>query len=299
MLSEKYLAGVIDADGSFGVRFFRRKEGDFRPACFFEVSQSPKANQMLYALQESFGGTVSARVKGTTGFGGEQASSWSVPHTQGKKLLARIEKFLVVKRARVSIYLKYLDTVQRVPADRLALHQQQLRTALTVQHPLPNYPSRKWLAGYFDGDGCFASRVTRAGRSYLSARVTAHKDADAGVRLLHKAFGGAVNYSKGEHLPCWVLHMPPSKAKQFVGFFAKHLIVKRAQAYFVLGCAEGGNYRDGHTIHSILRQLKAQGQRLNDTGADVSTLLEQVRFDVPDGRGQHMRKRQSGAADAA
>lgn len=299
MLSEKYLAGLVDADGTFGVRFFRRREGDFRPACFFEVAQAPKKDQVLYALQESFGGSVSRR-NGMTDFGGEPGSSWSLPHTEAKKILARIEKFLVVKRGRVPLYLKYLNEVSRVPADLLPAHQRQLRTALAVQYPLPNYPARKWLAGYFDGDGCFASRVVqRTGFSYLSARITAHKDADAGVQLLHKAFGGIVNYSKGEHLPCWVLHLPPSKAKQFIEFFAKHLVIKRAQAYFVLGCAEGGNYRDGRTIHETLRQLKAQGQRLNDSGADVSALLQQVRFDVPDGRGRYTRKRQSGAADAA
>ena len=298
MLSEKYLAGLVDADGTFGVRFFRRREGDFRPACFFDVGQTPKCDKVLHLLADSFGGSVSYRTP-KTGHGGEGNATWSLPHTQAKKMLSRIEKFLVVKRGRARLVQQYLAAHSRVPADRLQAHQQQLRELLNVKYQLPNYPSRAWLAGYFDGDGCFASRLNKKGQAYLSARITAHISADGGIQLLHKAFGGAIYKYGGPHLPTWVLHMPPSKAKQFIEHFAKHLVIKRAQAYFVLGCARGGNYRDGQTIHGTLRQLKAQGQRLNDPDVDVSEELSKVCFDIPDQRGWHMRKRQSGAADAA
>jgi hypothetical protein len=290
MLSEKYLAGLLDSDGAFGVRFFRRAEGDFRPAAYMEISQAPRNDLVLHLLKEQFGGTVSYR-NGTTGYGAENAASWCASHTLAKKLMARVEKYLVVRRPRVRLYLKYLEENPRVSAEMLPLHQAQLRDIRQICGEVPNYPSRAWLAGYFDGDGCFASRISKAGYAYLSLRITEHISANTGLLLLQKAFGGEIYYHCGEHLPTWVLHLPPSKAIQVVGHFAKHMIVKRAQAYYVLGCAKGGNYRDGHTIHADLRQLKAQGQRLNDGAVDVSPMLAKVRFDVPDGRGAHMKQK--------
>lgn len=298
MLTEKYLAGLIDSDGSFGVRFFRRNAGDFRPAAFLNVSQVTEKNKVLYLIQERFGGFIGKHCS-KTGYGGEGNMTWGLSHTEAKKMMARIEKHLVVKRARVKPYLKYLQEVNRVPSDKVLEHREYLKSIMKIQSSLPNYPSRKWLAGYFDGDGCFASRLNKQGFAYLSARLTAHINADAGVRLLYKAFGGGIYFNKGPYLPMWCLHLEPSKAKEFLGYFLKHLIIKKTQGYFVLGCAEGGNYRDGHTIHNILREQKAQGQRLNEPEVDHAELLSRVRFDVPDGRGKHWQfKRESSMAVA-
>jgi hypothetical protein len=291
MLTEKYLAGLIDADGSFGVRYFRRSQGDFRPAMFLQVSQKATKNRILYLLQESFGGAVHT-VDTTTGFGGSATSVWSVPHTEAMKLLYRLDKYMVVKRGRAPLMIDYIHNNRRVTEDRLEAHRAQLDVLRRFSHKLPNYPSRKWMAGYFDGDGCFASRIDKkSGYTYLSLRVTAHKDDANGVLLLHKAFGGLINYSKGENLPCWVLHLPPSKALQVVGHFANNAVIKRAEAFFVRGCAKGGNYRDGSAIHEALRHLKAQEQRLNDRDVDAAQYLSKVDFDVEDGRGKYPRKR--------
>lgn len=291
MLTEKYLAGLIDADGSFGVRFFRRPQGDYRPAMFLQVSQKEPRNQVIYLLQESFGGTVST-VQSRTGYGGGAQTVWSVPHTKAMKLLNRVDKYMVVRRGRAPLMIDYIHSNQRITEDRLEVHREQLVAIRAYKHQLPNYPSRQWMAGYFDGDGCFASRVDKkSGYCYLSLRVTTHQNDSNGLDLMQKAFGGLLNYSKGKHLPCWVLHLPPSKALQTVGHFAKHLVVKRAEAQFVLGCAEGGNYRDGRRIHELLQHLKAQEQRLNDRGVDVSGLLETVSFDNVSTRPSEYRRK--------
>lgn len=292
MLTEKYLAGLIDADGSFGVRFFRRPQGDFRPAIFLQVSQKEPRSHILHLLKAEFGGSVHT-IYSATGHSGGPQSIWGVPHTEAMKLLYRLDKYMVVKRGRAPLMIDYVHNNSRVAADRLEAHREQLGAIRAYRHQLPNYPSRKWMAGYFDGDGCFASRVDKkSGYCYFSLRVTAHKNDSNGIDLMHKAFGGIVNYSKGLHLPCWVLHLPPSKALQTVGHFAKHLVVKRAEAQFVLGCAEGGNYRDGRKIHELLQHLKAQEQRLNDRGVDVSGILGTVSFDTVSKRpSEYQRKR--------
>lgn len=291
MLTEKYLAGLLDADGSFGVRYFRRPQGDFRPAMFLQVSQKAVRDRVLYLLRDSFGGSVHT-VHRVTGHGGGDQSVWDMSHTEAMKLLYRLDKYMVVKRGRAPLMIDYVHNNRRVAESSIEIHREQLAAIRAYKHTLPNYPTRKWMAGYFDGDGCFASRKDKkSGYAYLSLRITAHKTDDNGIRLLHKAFGGLINYSKGEHLPCWVLHLPPSKALQVVGHFATNSVVKRAEADFVLGCAKGGNYRDGDTIHDALKHLKAQEQRLNGRGVDAAPLLSRVSFGVPDGRGKYPRKR--------
>ena len=280
--TEKYLAGLIDADGTIGVRFFRRAEGDFRPAMFLQVTQMEEKDRVLHFLHAEFGGRIQ---KSPPSRFGTSMSILDFSHSEAMKLAARIEKYLVIKRARTGLFLKYVNETKRVPADRLEVHRQQLKAMRKVKLYMPNFPTRAWMAGYIDGDGCIASNISAAGKGYMSLRVTSHEDDKVGILLLQKAFGGEIYYNKGPHLPMWVLHMPPSKAKEVLGYFAKHSIIKRAEVYFVLGCAEGGNYRDGDAIHSTLRQLKAQEQRLNDPDIDVSPMLKQIRFSIKDGRG--------------
>ena len=291
MLTEKYLAGLIDADGSFGVRFFKRPSGGVRPAMWLDVSQKEPRSGILYAIQEAFGGTVST-VDKPSGHGGGSQSVWSVPHSEAMKIAMRLDKYMVVKRGRAPLMVDYIHNNKIVASDKTDIHREQLRVISNISHTIPNYPSRQWMAGYFDGDGCFASRLDKtSGFAYLALRITAHEKDANGIKLLQKAFGGIINHSSGSHLPCWVLHLPPSKALAVVNHFAKHTRIKRAEAYFVLGCAEGGNYRDGRKIHETLRHLKAREQRLNDRDVDVSELLRDVTFEVPSMKGKYQRKR--------
>lgn len=251
---------------------------------WLQVSQKATKNRIVYLLQESFGGSVSTTAA-RTGYGGGDQTVWTLSHSEAMKLISRLDKYMVVKRGRGPLMIDYIHNNSRISSDKMDIHRRQLDVIRSLSHTLPNYPTRQWMAGYFDGDGCFASRIDKQSDfSYLSMRVTAHEKDANGVKLLHKAFGGIINYSSGDHLPCWVLHLPPSKALQTVGHFAKHLVIKKAEAYFVLGCAEGGNYRDGRKIHDTLRHLKAQEQRLNDRDIDVAALLKNIDFSISGSR---------------
>ena len=198
-------------------------------------------------------------------------------------LLSRIKKYLVVKQQ----YADYLlDTFQEMKGpytiEEVRIHQQTLRDKRKeLTGLLQNHPTRKWVAGFFDGNGCLGvSYRKHTGCCYISARIVADNHYRASIDLLQKAFGGGIYTEKHKEgtYPVWVLNLPPSKAKEFIPYFAKHSIVKKDQLYFVLGCAEGGNYRDGYTIKTIMSQLKAQEQRLTDQNADVAALLRTVDF---------------------
>jgi hypothetical protein len=287
-LGEKYIAGFLDADGSFSVQMISCKAG-FYPRLTMQFSQETNKDKILFMIQDSVGGTVSYQTN---------HAILNVPQKKAKGLLCRIRKYLVLKRGFAEAVIDFLDNAKppytKPEAEFILAYMKQQRKI--VETRLPNYPSRQWLAGYFDGDGCIGCSYRKeSGRSYLSARIASQDIYAIGITLIQKAFGGDIyqQEQKGWSNPVWVLHLEPSKAKKFLEHFAKHSVVKRSQIYFALGCAYGGNYRNGKPIKEILSQLKSQRQRLNDSDVDVTPMLKSIRFDVEDNRGVHMRKRQS------
>lgn len=280
-LSEKYVAGFLDSDGSFGVKFARTDTGH-KPVLTLAFSQETRRDKVLHLIQDVTGGTIHQI---------EQYSVLSVPSKKARLFLSRISKYLVLKRHFADYCLAFVQEhsgksfdVEQVRSFKADLKQERKRNP----YPIPNFPARKWVAGYFDGDGCIGvSYRKKTGCSYLSARIVADNHYECGLQLLQKAFGGRIYRMKrpqGHSHPYWVMHMPPSKVKQFVGYFAKHSVVKRDELYFILRCAEGGNFRDGKTIQNTLKHLKAQEQRLNDPSADIRYLVDCVDFNIKSAR---------------
>lgn len=280
-ITEKYLAGFVDADGTFGIRFVRQN-GVFISRMFLGVCQETEKDKVIYLIAESFGGTPYVRVGGQFK---KENTAVEYSAKQARMILSRIAKYLVCKRHFADFCIDYALTHRgrTYTADEVEAEKTLIANARAVRsYPLPNYPSRQWLAGYFDGDGCIASKAHQ-GKSWVCGVLAARVEDGRreGQELLLKAFGGAIYESKEKASSVWVVNLDPSKAKTFLGHFAKHSIVKRSQVYYALGCAEGGNYRDGEAIHRSLQLLKAQQQRLSDPEVNVSFLLKKVRFDVP------------------
>jgi hypothetical protein len=181
--------------------------------------------------------------------------------------LNRIEKYLVVKR-------KYASAVREVIGKITSVEERQnlkawLKEQRRQEGVIPNYPSAKWMAGFFDGDGCFHARLPKNRTSaQLTASVTGSSYDKNGILLLHKAYGGSVQEFNNGHsdLIKWTLTMPASKIKEFVGRMRPHMIVKRQQADYLMRLAEIGHFRNGREIHAEMKRLKAQPHRLNDSG---------------------------------
>lgn len=285
-LSEKYIAGFLDSDGSIQVvwRALDRADSDpsmRRPYLSLEWTQLTANDKVLRKIKDAVGGTITTRDETSSSalklFGGEAV-----------KLLSRIEKYLVVKRYYAGVVLELLGKPYK---HELAVAYLKAQRKVKGSR-IPNYPSRKWLAGYFDGDGTFGCRIGR-GRSsgQLVAQITASKYDSEGVELLAKVFGGSLceRSPNGNPLTTWTLTMPPSKVKEFVGYFASELITKRDQAYFILGCAEMGHLRDGESISAGLKHLKAQPHRLSEPEVDVSEMLGGVK-NLPNPRPEIARR---------
>ena len=240
-------------------------------------------DKVLYLIQDSIGGTIHQNRPS-----GKPISVLNIPPKRARMVLSRICKYLVAKRRYAEVVLEFLGQASP-PFDenKKNAYLEYLKIQRRIPETrIPNYPARKWLAGYFDGDGCLACDLHPNGRSYLSARITTHYRDKVAIDLIHRLFGGRLYETKRPHgvYPMLVINLVPSKAKQFLNYFIKYSVVKKAQGYFILGCAQGGNYRDGKIIRDTLSSLKSQEQRLNDLDVDVSILLQGVSFNISPNR---------------
>lgn len=271
MFSEKYLAGFVDADGHLSVR----ARIGARPDLVFEMAQRTTHSDALVYAHELFGGTLRTELVLYT--------KLSLRGGHARQAFERLKKYLVLKRDQAERFLDLVDraVVLKTEDDVKAVRQRVKEIRAYGATREPNFPARKWMAGYVDGDGSFNVKVcNKTGYAYPSLVILAAPNYVVGVTLLHKAFGGQLQ-AMGQNAVWAVSLSQPSKIKQVLEFFAKYLVLKKPQAYFLLGCAENGNLRDGEAIHSTIKALNAQQHRLSDPAAEAARLVQEVRFDVP------------------
>lgn len=273
MLGDKYIAGFLDADGCVEVMWRKPTRGytgpDARMYLSLNFTQMTQQDEVIHRIHESIGGSLYHYERS---FGG--VTTLKMNHTDTVKTLNRIRKYIVIKRHYVDVCLEKAGEVYNKAETSAYLKEQRRVRSL----PLPKHPTRQWLAGYFDGDGAILVRKPKSRMSAQPVLQIACSDFDSeGVEIIHKAFGGSIQQPpKKPQLRVWVCALPPSKAIQVFGYFGKHLVVKRDQADFILGCAAMGHYRDGESIKAALKQLKAHPHRLNGT-SPAKDLLATVR----------------------
>jgi hypothetical protein len=264
-LSEKYLAGFLDADGCISLQW---PSGKLSPQLRMQFSQRSNRDDVLYRIQETFGGTLD-RVTINNGIYTRLTSCGK----NAKMVLNRILKYLVIKRHYAGVALEMSNKKsENVEADKLLLKQHRKIKSL----PLPNFPSRKWMAGYIDGDGCFyTTRIFEHGAVSLVFKLCSSDYDSEGIELIQKAFGGNIYPMRSSINPViqYALPLPPSKAIQFISHFGKYCIVKKRQVDFILECARIGHYRDGKRIKEHLKILK-------DTQAQTEWIGGPPRFDA-------------------
>lgn len=280
MLSDKYVAGFLDADGSIQVKLKGEAQ---KPLLSVSFSQREDQDGVIHQIQEQFGGRI--RTKAVKG---GRYTELVVNGKAARRLLDRVAKHLVVKR----YYAQWCrDACEQPTGDRKAFRKRRDEARRQSSLPLPNFPPRKWLAGYLDGDGCFyAKRQGNGSRKavQLALSVASSPYDNEGLRIIQQAFGGRIKVHEHSN---WknelILELPPSKAEKVLGYCSDSMVVKRDQAKFILGCARMGHYRDGDAIHAGLKHLKTRPHRLSDPDADLSELLERVQDDK---WGGHRRK---------
>lgn len=237
----KYLAGLLDADGSTSFAF---KEDANRPGLYFcRLSLHLASSTAVDKL-----GFVST-LPGLTGMGSvcsqgrnQQFVDWYVTKRADlEMLLPRLTKHMVIKAQH---WHWMLETWRAMRADgktcsaeeRQALTEASKESRRTRVGPLhaKNHPTWAWLAGYLDGDGCYSYRaydVNGYRQWTIHVSAVAHANDASVLEFLERSFGGRIREKLGSgNVREWTRslgYQNRSFALDFLPKLAKHSQLKR------------------------------------------------------------------------
>jgi intein/homing endonuclease len=244
----KYWAGLFDADGSFDFRPTKRNNGNY----YLNISAT--LYQKDISVLEEFSLLYGIEVKPSKG-----CSYVRLHGSKAEMFMNEVKKHLVVKR-KVVEYLLTLKgtTVDALPPVRNKVRQKRKENFSAV------FPSRQWMAGYIDGDGCILSSYRKSdGVLEFKLSVVSHVTQMCGLALMKKQFGGSIT-EQGD-VRKWTVSLSISKGKQVLGYFMKHLKMKLPQAALVMECLnsrkhlrrEGATHESNLELHRRLQSLKS------------------------------------------
>lgn len=248
MLNEslvKYLAGLLDADGSMSFSF---KEDQNREGLFFTglrlmlaSSKAVDRHGFVESLPEL------TRMGSISHYGASrQFVTWTVNRRSEVEMLTpRLIKHMIIKAHHWQWMLDMWRTMRShsntcTASDRILLVQAGKESRRNNRGPLKpkNHPSWAWLAGYLDGDGCYTHRQnpgTKNGKTYLqwtiNVSAVAHINDQAVLQFLQMAFGGQIrDHGKSPNVKVWVRSLGNqnrSFALNFLSKLARHARLKR------------------------------------------------------------------------
>ena len=244
----KYWAGLFDADGSFDIHPTKRKSGKH----YLNVQAT--LYQKDRSVLDEFASYYGARVYESKG-----CHAVRLYGTNAAQFMDEIKKHLVVKYGVVDYILSLRgETVEDIKEVRRSVRAMRSIGQAKV------FPSRKWMAGYVDGDGCILSSYRKKdGVLEFKLQVVSHVTQSGGLELIKKQFGGQI--LKQGDVRKWSISLSVSKGKQVLGYFMKHLKMKKSQAALVLECLNSKKHlrREGATkegnlmLHRRLQGLKS------------------------------------------
>lgn len=221
----KYLAGILDADGSLSFEAHRGYDENVRIGLKLHLASSDAVDRH---------GLV-ASLPDLTGFGQfnryhNRYNQWFVGHrNELEMLLPRVIKHMCVKARHWQWLMDYWREYRSQAKGQKFLTetewqalQELSRTSRTNVGPIKpkNHPTWAWTAGFLDGDGCFSFRAQKDHHMRLS--VTEHAMDLPVLEFLQESFGGTIkNNSRGDHLKVWWRGLGPRHASFALNFLPK------------------------------------------------------------------------------
>lgn len=243
----KYLAGLLDADGSLSFKFSKSSSGKTFLYLILGISASKKIdrNGYLYSLGERMGSISEIKYENVNH---NDAVYWKV---QGRsdldQILPRLLKHMVIKAKHWKrLYDKYTEYKGIDILDKIEELKEFSETSRKDTGPLKHkvHPTWAWVAGYLDGDGCYTFK-----NNAIHVGAIAHIDDVCSLQLLQKAFGGSLYEPREDNTQLWrhgLGRNNSSFAKMFLTGVVKHSRLKK------------------HKIEQILN-FHNQPQRLNES----------------------------------
>ena len=240
MITDKYCAGLIDSDGYIGFNVKKTSSG-FKVSPRVTIKQRKDRSKVLFEIADQWSLTV---------YDDEDTHCIVFTGNKALRLLERTKKHLVIK-PDVAEFICSTNTVECSEEELKDLRSKLKELKASQTSTKKNYPSRKWLAGYFDGDGSI--RADKRGNIRL--QFTSHVNEIAGLKLIQKAFGGSIHISGN----CAKLYIgipyrySRNKVDKILGYFGKHCVIKKPQIEYVFGHAGKVSKEE---LYDKLRQLK-------------------------------------------
>lgn len=185
----KYLAGLLDADGSLSFKFCKSSSGKTFVYLILGLTASVKIDRAGYlrSLGERCGSTCEVTYEKETF---SDAMSWKVQkRSEVNMMLDRLVKHMVVKGKHWKNLQDMFNAMKGVDVtDYIDILKEYSYESRKQSGPIKpkSHLTWAWAAGYLDGDGCYTcSKVKHLG-------CITHKDDLDGIKLLHKAFGGTI-----------------------------------------------------------------------------------------------------------
>ena len=241
----KYLAGLLDADGSLSFSFKSdpNREGRYFVGLRLNLTASDAVDHggFVASLPTETGmGTVSR-------YGANrQFACWTVNRRADlEMLLPRLTKHMVIKAQHWQWLLEVWRDA-RSQSKTCTLAERDVLTAASKESrrlrvgPLhaKNHPTWAWLAGYLDGDGTYHYRkhfAVKNGKGYwqwsIKVSAVAHVSDVSALHFLERSFGGLIReHGQSENCKLWIRslgYQNRSFALRFLPHLAKHSRLKR------------------------------------------------------------------------
>lgn len=241
----KYLAGLLDADGSLSYAFRIDPRG--RNVFFVRLrmnltsSLAVDKNGFVPSLPEKIG-------MGSIHYYGDkmQFITWNVSKRSDlEMLLPRLIKHMVIKAKHWQYLLdQWRDgrtgskggwTCSSEEREILTAASKESRRTRVGPIKPKNHPTWAWLAGYLDGDGTYSYRSNKAHTGYvqwaMNVSAVAHTNDISVLEFLEKSFGGRIAaHGQSDNVKIWIRsvgYQNRSFALSFLPNLAKHSKLKR------------------------------------------------------------------------
>lgn len=244
----KYLAGLIDADGTIQFVYRPVKNGyTLHLRMSLDAASSVDHKGFIPSLPELTGLGKVYRREGR-GPNRSEMYTWSVGiKSDLEKIIPRLVKHMVVK----ATHFDWCLTTLRSNSGKILTEKevQFLKKEIVTSRQTSSWKTSKkhptwaWTAGFLDGDGFFSLRYNKkTGATTTRMGAVCHKNDRRSLDLLHKAFGGSL-YEEKDCIR-WHRNLGPADAKFSLPFLAK--IVQHSKLK---------GYKIEQIIHNIRQRL--------------------------------------------
>lgn len=274
MVSDKYIAGLLDSDGCVTFKYLKNKvnrdvEGYYTAYAQITFTEAIGKSNTIPLVQENIGGEIYIQKRANQsnkGFsGGKDLQTLHFQGTKAVSIANRIRQYVCAKRGLLDLACEF--NTKSVEREAFANRVKEVRA--TGQY-IPNYPTRKWMCGYLDGNGAITGRLATSGLFYPMLTCSAWDKDIQLLELMKKQFGGSVCNISGRQAAKWdVFLTDPCKCIQILEYLPA-LVRLKPQRDFILSCARNGNFRDGKTIRAQLMMLNSPATETNCTDTSES-----------------------------